>query len=269
MKNDRALQIQAAWKRMRRHTSLSVLITVLAFPLFWAEAVGATTIINGGFEQGFTGWQTIGNPSIVTADFGIAPPEGTSQALIPNRPGGVPPAAMASFLGIDPEPLDALAGPEGAFPGSAIRQSFTGNAGDVLTFRWKFLTNEFPGAEPFRDFAFASLVGPSNFDVQLIANTLSGGFDQAPPNTFEEEFFRTTPHPGFGTFALILPGSGTFTLGIGVLNAADEEGASGLLVDVVRVSAIPEPCTFVLVAIGASCLTGYEWGRRRRRSSSS
>src|SRR4051794_9655225 len=129
---------------MNRFLQLVVIVFSTIVNLSWTGTTGAG-IINGGFEQRFDGWQTIGNPSVVTAAFGIVPPEGASQALIPNRPGGTSPGAVASFLGIDLETLETLAGSGDASVGSAIRQSFTGNAGDVLTFRWKFLTNEFPG----------------------------------------------------------------------------------------------------------------------------
>jgi hypothetical protein len=46
-----------------------------------------------------------------------------------------------------------------AIEGSAIKQTFTANAGQTLSFSWNFLTNESVGndANPnFNDFAFAT-----------------------------------------------------------------------------------------------------------------
>jgi hypothetical protein len=49
--------------------------------------VGGSLLSNGGFEDGsFASFTTIGDASIVGAGFGVAPPEGASQALLTTVP---------------------------------------------------------------------------------------------------------------------------------------------------------------------------------------
>ena len=44
-------------------------------------------IVNGGFENGFNGWSTLGFTSIQTSAFGSGPTEGTQQALMESGDG--------------------------------------------------------------------------------------------------------------------------------------------------------------------------------------
>ena len=56
------------------------------------------SLANGTFSSGdFTGWQTIGNTSIVTSAFGISPENGTYQALIST---GVPEPSTIVLLAV-------------------------------------------------------------------------------------------------------------------------------------------------------------------------
>jgi hypothetical protein len=178
---------------------------------------------------------------IVTAGIGITPPEGVAQALIPNNPGGVPPASIAAFAGIPLSFLQNLSmtGGPGAGPlfnGSALQQTFTAQAGDVVTFDWKFLTNEFPGETFFRDFSFVAFVGPTQSNALLLANTLSPGFVSAPAASgFTFMTPAGTTGSDFNHFAFTLPQTGTWTMTLGTLNVGDNLVNSALLVDNVQV----------------------------------
>jgi len=219
------------------------------------------TIINGGFETGnFSGWTTLGDTSIETSAYGSGPTEGTFQALLSTgeatvsdsvqgfaRPdstvltGGtiVPASALETFLGLAPGSLDNL-GNGDATEGSAIKQTFTANAGDVLTFDWNFLTNEGTPSS-FNDFSFVSLSQLS----ELADTTFPTFIDSLTPFNEETEF---------QTFSFTIPTTGIYSLGLGVTDVADNVVDSGLLVDNVKLTSVsvPEPISvFSLLAFGA------------------
>jgi hypothetical protein len=130
---------------------------LLALALLLAPALAHTTLTNGGFETGdFTGWSTIGDAIVVDASIGVTPAGGSYQALISNAPpvfdrrfgsgsfnfSGNPSVAttiggpLETFLELPLFSLTVFGGSIGSFgmtEGSAIKQSFTANAGDVLS----------------------------------------------------------------------------------------------------------------------------------------
>jgi hypothetical protein len=217
------------------------------FLLCAAACVHAAPITNGGFESGdFTGWATAGVASILDSTFGSGPTEGTYQAFMSTEGSVAPPASQAAieaFLGLPAGRLDAINSSD-AIEGSAISQTLTGNAGDILSFDWNFLTNEL-SPDGFEDFAFWSLV---NLDTgQLLADIFTPGFVASPTPLFADE-------TGFRNVTFALPSGGTFLLGFGVMDAWDPIVASGLLIDNVSLTStnaeIPEPCSIALCVLG-------------------
>ena len=204
------------------------------------------TIINGGLETGdFTGWTTIGETSTETSAFGSGPTEGTFQALLSTGGTTFADSTIEAFLGLEAGSLDNL-GNGNATQGSAIRQTFTAEAGDVLTFDWNFLTNEALPL-PFKDFSFVSITSLSELADTTFPSSVSS------PTT---QFFTET---GFKPFSFKIPTTGTYTLGIGVTdtvdNTTDKEDNiidSGLLVDSVKLVSVPEPPSMLgVLAFGA------------------
>lgn len=196
-------------------------------------------LLNGGFESGdFTGWSTIGETRIERATFGSGPTEGAFQALLstagrveePGKPGGnaVPVSDLETFLGLPAGSLDDIR--TGAvIEGSAIRRTFTARAGDVVSFDWNFLTEEytnlpesaFPPTPDMNDLAFV-VITPLSPPVDRLADTF-WMFSLS-----QTAFFSET---GFRRFSFTIPTTGTYTLGIGVVDVGDERGLSGLLID--------------------------------------
>lgn len=195
----------------------------------------AASISNGSFESNFTEWTTIGNTGIETA-FGSGPTEGTYQALITNSAGSVADSDLETFLGLQAGSLFDLGN---GIPtnGSAIKQTFTANAGDVLTFDWNFLKNQEP--DPiFNDFAFVSLNSLSTLASPLTSSLV-------PFSAFEQQ-------TGFQASSFTITTTGTYTLGLGVVNVTDTTGDAGLLVDNISVKPVPETSSVLgMLVVGA------------------
>ena len=234
----------------------------------------STSIQNGSFESGLTNFSVVGNASTQTAAFGSGPTDGTSQALLSTGDPTVTAEAIETFLGLSSGALDALLeqspdalanDPFFPFPplfplvdsGSAISQSITGQAGDVLSFDSNFLTDEideFVSETPFNDFAFFSLANAQGATV--IADTSSEFISSS--TIFSSE-------TGFSTTTFVLPSSGTFTLGFGVVDVLVDDFDSGLLIDNVQLNSnsgvVPEPTSLsIFGAMGLAAVI------RRRKS---
>jgi hypothetical protein len=235
------------------------LASILAAGCLLAPAARAD-LINGGFETAdFTGWSVAGDALVVTSAIGVTPPEGTFQAFLTtasengdanNFSGSdaVPAADLEAFLEL---PAGTIAS---GFEGSAIRQEFAADAGDVLTFRYKFLTTE--GTR--NDFAFVSLA-----DFGALADTQAADL-VASAVVLDPIFGEPTRETGWRTFSHTFATAGTFTLGIGVADVGDEFTPSALLVDDARVlsgAIIPEPPTFALLGTGIVVAALVPWRR--------
>ena len=181
---------------------------------------------NGSFETGtFEDWHTIGNTSIVDAEFGVTPTQGDFQALLTNdgsvSDGSVEVEELEEFLRLAPGVLDGL-GNGTVTEGSAIRQTFHIDKPSVLSFDWNFLTDE---ATPtvFNDFAF--------FTVKPLALELADtGFPVFFPS--DSEFNEET---GYQNVSVVLSEPGNYKLSFGVVDVLDEIVDSALLVDDISV----------------------------------
>ncbi|MEC4819772.1 MAG: hypothetical protein SAK29_41865 [Scytonema sp. PMC 1069.18] len=228
-------------------------VTVIASLI--TPAVAKAAIVNGGFENGFENWQIIGDFSAETSAFGTQSVEGQYQAFLSTAfnevldidkngkeiTGGN--AAPVTFItGVAENSLEGFLGVSEFFgddslaegiEGSAIKQTFSAEGGETLSFSWNFLTDEsdlFPG---YNDFAFATLSNGSENLFFKLADTTSNFLPSSNTDFFEET--------GYQTFSYKIPTSGEYTLGIGVVDVGEPTIISGLLVDKVQtVKAVPE-----------------------------
>jgi hypothetical protein len=230
-----------------------IIVCVVSLALWAADARAG--IVNGSFETGdFTGWDGSGSFVVQTAAFGATPTSGTYHALLST--GANSAASIEAFLGLTSGTLNAISGGTATI-GSAIRQSITGQAGDVLSFDWNFLTNEFLEEALYNDFAFWSLVNQQS--GELLADTFFVPFVLSSTTFTSETGYQAT------TFTLTQ--SGTFTLGFGVMDVQDQAIRSGLLIDNVQLtssaSPIPEPSSLVVFGLAA---LGLVYFRRRKEN---
>lgn len=231
----------------------SLLLTLLGtLALLPISATHAATFTNPSFETGnLTGWAPIGTVSAQTSSIGTGAPAGTFQALLATAGIAVPANNLELFFGLGNGALSAL-GNGTVINGSGLRQTFTAVAGETLSFQWNFLSDDV-GAGSNNDFAFFSLGG-----LSTLANTSTATFFSS--NTVLDS------ETGFRTFSFVIPTTGSFTLGFGVVNVVDSSVTSALLVDNIQFappSAIPEPTTvFGLLGLG-SMLVG-SLGKRSR-----
>jgi hypothetical protein len=140
---------------------------------------------------------------------------------------------LESLLGLgagalDPAPLNFVYASEG----SALFQSVSVQAGDVLGFDWTFLSNDDGGA----DYAFLVIDG-AVFDLSTGSSLTSGttysyGFTTGP------QLFQSTPFAS----------AGTVTIGFGVVDVIDGFSTSALIIDNVALAPIPEPSAFAALA---------------------
>ena len=191
------------------------------------EATGF--IDNGSFETGdFSSWNTIGDTSIETEDLGIFPTDGTSQALITSGAsdsgGSVVDSDLEEFFDLPIGSLDGLTGND-ATEGSAIKQTFTAEAGDVVSFDWNFLTNESAPNETFDDTGFVSVNG---FTFEL-ADTSADFTDASDVEGFSSQ-------TGTETLTFSIATAGTYTIGFGAVDVGDSVVDSGLAIDNINIA---------------------------------
>ena len=238
---------------LRNRMKIGMALGALVLGVAAARPAMASPLINGGFEAfpDFAGWTTTGNTSIQASDY-KTPVEGNQLAVLSNGsfadPGSTGAttniAGLDAFLNLSPGSLEASQ----IKSGSAIKQTFTGTAGDVISFAWDFATNEGPRA----DFGFYTLTLPgggtgatplANPGSPLVATNVLDGLNS--------NFAKET---GFKTTSFVLSATGTYTLGFGVVNAIDTTVSSGLLVDNVTqngsISAVPLPAGMYLMPLG-------------------
>jgi hypothetical protein len=222
----------------------------------------AHALTNGSFEFFLDGWSTLGDVTrgdtfVSSGHVGVLlgtasvdyeddyPLLGAGDANFSGEPAA--PVGLAGgleeFIGLPIGALDPDAGDSvAAYEGSAIKQTFTVQAGDTLRFDWMYAT-----IDPWLgDYAFVSL----NQQVYRLGDlskvtSVDDGIGFSTPDTFSHTFAQ--------------PGS--VTLALGVVDVTDYNGTSALLVDNVTITPVPEPETYALMFAGLGLL-----GWRIRRS---
>lgn len=273
---------------------------VLALAACAASFVGTASaqIVNGSFEQSggsFTGWSVKGDTLIEGNSLGSGPTDSTHEALVATATDGsvnnavpagtgVSESVLDPFLGLSASALTGL-GNGTVKLGSAITQSVTLAAGQKLTFDWDFLTNQTyydaldgyyqkPSAAN-NDFAFVSVSKAGSINLTKLADTFDGYAPASNAGGFVTAFTITDindpfiSETGFHSYTFTAATAGTYTLGVGAVNATTNANTDGInsavLVDNFKVLPVPEPQTYV----GFAFIGAMAWNRRRRSSTRS
>ena len=199
------------------------------------------SVVNGGFEDpvAFNGWTTDGNATIQGSNY-VAPPQGQEQAVLSTGTvptlGNTPDTAanLESFLSL-PTGLLSKGNNGPAIDGTAIKQTFTSKGIELISFQANFLTNE----TGTNDYGFVTLTnGKGGTQFFKIRGPLHATSDLDAANTSENS------ESGYHTYYLLVPGSGNWTLGFGVVNTVNAEVLSNLAVDNVQATPIFGPGGF-------------------------
>ena len=239
-------------------TLTASVLGLLSLSTVLVAAPSQAAVVNGSFESALSGWTSTGVALVIDSTIGVAPTNGSFQAGLSTYGSTVSASALEGFLGLSAGSLNAL-GNGAVTKGSAIKQTFTANAGDVISFDWNFLTSEATPNSSYNDFAFASLTG-----LTELADTTSTFVNSLTP--FRDE-------TGYQTASYTIATTGTYTLGIGVADVGDQVATSffgevpvpsGLLVDNVTTEPVPEPASMLgILAFGA--LGGKKLLKRRQQ----
>lgn len=162
---------------------------------------------------------------------------------------GVSQGDVETFLGISSGSLSGLSTGT-IIGGSAIKQGFQANSGDVLSFIWQFGVGGLPPAsDAFNDFAFVSV---GNSYLSLLSDAQGPIYYHAA----YPEYVTT-----YESFSYTIPATGFYTLGFGVFDVGSEYAFSSLFLDDVKLTSgnaptqpgatvVPEPATLMLFGLG-------------------
>ena len=208
--------------------SLSSSISSQTNPICYGGATGTATVlpsmisISPTFENGFTGWSTIGTATVQGTFGGTSPTEGASQGLIVAGP--IVTTTVDNFLGLPSGTISSTF--TNTTGGSSFKRSITVNAGDTLRFDWDFVTQDYM---PYNDVSFVSITGNSLIFLADVSTTTTSV-------NMTSNAFAFTHQTGYNTYTYVFATGGTYTLGFGVFNRIDNVVLSGLIIDKVRIN---------------------------------
>jgi len=199
-------------------------------------------IVNGSFENApdFVNWTTTGNTSIQIAGFTAAIPDGAQEAFLDNSTNPFPGATGATtniasldtFVNLSAGALEG----QGVKSGSAIKQTFTANVGDTVTFTYKIVSNDVVNP----DFAFTTLQGPgvapaTENNFFHVGSSPSAGLvnmaGTADALAFADVSGTFSKETGFLTQTVTVGAAGSYTLAVGITNVNNTTFDTGLVVD--------------------------------------
>ncbi len=235
-----------------KHSTFAIFVA-LALPCFTLNAQAQIT--NGGFETGLAGWTTYGDVSTQ----GNAPAGSAKLFLTTAGPsnesdefnaagaliGPFNESGVAAVLAGQPGGLETLGGTTvGAFDafslfateGALARQTFSAQAGTILSFTWNFGTRE-----TALDHAFVVIDG--------VLTTLNSAANPSAPGAGNDLFQTGNQH-----FSSSFTTSGNHTVVFGVVDLNDTAVRSSLAIDQVQISAVPEVDVRIMLLAGLGSL---------------
>ena len=245
----------ASWAALSATAQASVIVN---------QPAEVTTLVAQPVSPAFDGWSVSGDVSapsdntllLTTAFDASDDADGSavvgSGAIAAQQPRGVEELAGLSIGALDTTVDDVL---QQALEGSVISRTLWVRAGDTLSFRWQLLSNEDPIAG-LPDLAFATIGGrlfelgtPGIADFQGFGGFQRGSGWLIFTHTFTDDA---------GPLAL-----NNVELALGVVDRGDTSTSTGLAIQSVTVTPIPEPATWGLGLSGMLACGTLGWLRRR------
>ena len=212
-----------------------------------------------------------GNSSTQTAAYGITPSAGTQQFLLTTynpatslpqdgslgtTPSDTNVPTLNTYFGLANGTLAGLNAQDGS---GYLSQQVTLTMGSVVSFDYLFLTNEdntlptTPAPSQYHnDRSFFTVNGAINQTLytagQLSAAQLNAGTN-SPNFNFQSQ--GTASASGYQRVSYTVPATGNYTFGFGVVDVDTNTVYSGLLIDNLNFSVVPEPGTTALLVFGA------------------
>lgn len=226
---------------------------------------GDVTIIGAQpVSPAFDGWSVSGdvaapsdNTLLLTTAFDASDDTGGSAlvgsgAIAAQQPRGVEELAGLPIGALDTTVDGVL---QQALEGSVISRTVWARAGDTLSFRWQLLSNEDPIAG-LPDLAFATIGGRLfELGTPQIADLQGYGGFQRGSGWFT---FSHTFSDDAGPLAL-----NNIELALGVVDRGDTSTTTGLAIQSVTMTPVPEPATWALGLTGLLGCGALGWLRRR------
>jgi hypothetical protein len=227
-----------------------LLVTVLSAAVLLSASPAKAGIENGSFETLVNyfpeSWERTGG--LVTSEEysmggAIRPTDGNHMIRLGTWDdyGFNTAADIEAFLDLTPGSLNGL-GNGTMRNGNAIGQEITASPGDTVTFEWDFLTTESRRPNPALDFAFVSVVCPSETHLEELVDAGLSSLPSAPVFglSIDGPYLDTgSDHTGYRSFSITLTSGGACRLGIGIAEQPTSSGYSELFVDNFRL--IPDP----------------------------
>ena len=258
--------------KMRNHSPQTGFHLALAI-LGLALASTAPAVVVQDFETGIgpNGF-IFGDAARLTSPYaGIVAAGGSGQLMLTTfgsnvSDGGgingnaVTAVSLNTSLGLPPGTIQAVA-PAGQIAIEGSGYSFTLpstlNVGDVVSFSYNFLTAD--GLH--QDYAFAVLLNTATQATTsiLLANALTTPL----PGNGGDATSRFSASTNYLTSAgFTIATAGNYQISFGVIDVSNNQLGSGLLLDNIRVTPVPEPSTLALAGLGVLGMAGLI--RRRR-----
>ena len=236
-----------------------------------SAATAQATVVNGRFNAGLTGWQTVGDASVQALDNALGLPMESVRTLVLTTASSFDDdvsgqngafnlsgnsavdisSELAPFAHATPEQLelDPVDHTIPSIEGSAARQTTLVKAGDTLSFNWNLFSRD----RDMPDTAWL-IMDPVSGPNEVITLGSSLQATSALPNGPD-----ALQQTGWQSFNYVFQNAGYVRLTWAVADVNDWGQTSMLALNTVQVTTpVPEPSTalLVLAALGATSLSG-------------